>query len=70
MTRRSSKAEKAEIAGASTFIVCTLLIVCACALIALVSGDVAAVLAVAVLGTIAALIARLMATAIAFELIR
>lgn len=69
MTRRNSKTEKTEMVGAIAFIVCTLLVVCACALIA-VSGDVAAVLAVAVLGTIVALMARLMAMAIASELFR
>ena len=57
-------------AGAIAFIVCALMVVCACTLIAFASGDAAAVLAVAVLGTIAALMARLMAMAIAAELIR
>ena len=70
MTRRNAKTEKIEMAGAIAFIVCTLLIICACALIAFVSGDIAAVLVVAALGTVAALMARLMAMAIAFELIR
>ena len=70
MTRRNSKTEKIETAGAIAFIVCALLIVCACSLIAFVSGDVAAVLVVAVLGAIAALMARLMVMAIAAELIR
>lgn len=59
-----------ERSGAIAFVVCALLIVCACALIAFVSGDVAAVLAVAILGAIVALMTRLMAMAIAFELIR
>lgn len=47
-----------------------LLIVCACALVTFVSGDAAAVLAVAILGAIVALMARFMAMAIAFERIR
>ena len=70
MTKRNNKTEKAETIGAIAFIVCALLIVCACALIAFVSGDIAAVLVVAVLGTIVSLMARLMAMAIAFELFR
>ena len=70
MTRRNSKTEKIETAGAIAFIVCALLIVCACGFIAFASGDVAAVLVVAALGTIVALMARLMAMAVAAELIR
>lgn len=72
MTRRNKteKTEKTEFAGAIAFIVCALLIVCACALIAFVSGDIAAVLVVAVLGAIVAVMARFMAMAIAFERIR
>ena len=66
MTKRN-KTEKTELAGAIAFIVCTLLIVCACASIAFVSGDAAAVLAVAILGSIVALMARLMVMAIASE---
>lgn len=70
MTGRNAKTEKIETIGAIAFIVCALLIVCACALIAFVSGDIAAVLVVVILGAIVALMVRLMAMAIAFELIR
>lgn len=70
MARRNIRTEKAELAGAIAFIVCALLIVCACALVAFASGDVAAVLDVAALGAIVAPMARLMVVAIAFELLR
>lgn len=67
MTRRNSKTETI---GAIAFVVCALLIVCACALVAFASGDAAAVLVVAALGAIAAPMARFMAIAFAFELLR
>lgn len=70
MTRRNIKTEKTELAGAIAFIVCVILIVCTCALVAFVSGDVAAVLVVAILGSIVALMVRMLTMAIAFELIR